>query len=554
MGNYRLRIYSIVLLAFLLGGAIRQMDAQTAPDKYWIQFTDKANSPYSIDQPRQFLSDRALERRARMGIAVNSMDLPVNQTYINEVTALSPEIYVVNRSKWFNAITIHLPDSTLLESIANLPHVLQIKSVTTYAGSREVALNRSTDSTPYTSETAYGDSEAQVKIHGGHILHEMGFRGRGMQVAVLDAGFRNVDKLPAFAKLRNEDRILGTHDFVDGDDYVYHAHDHGMMVLSTMAGYVPDSLIGTANEASYYLLRTEDPDQENVIEEDNWIAAAEWADSVGVDLINTSLGYSTFEDSLASHTYADMDGNTARISIASDLAAARGMLLVTSAGNSGSNAWHYITAPADADSVLTVGAVDRSGNHAFFSSFGPTSDGRIKPDVMAIGLQSTIARPDSTFTPGNGTSFSSPIMCGLVTCLWQAFPQKSNMEIIDKVKRSAHLYSMPNDSMGYGIPDLWEAFQMLRPIASGGFIFEAEVFPNPFSQEVVIVVRQQEPNNLRIQLFDMLGREATPAWHFLAHDNVLIERLDCSELQAGSYVLRIWSDNEHFSFPVIKSE
>lgn len=528
------------------------MCGQTAPDKYWVQFTDKEGIEETIDHPEEFLSTRAIERRSNQNIEVSSQDLPINYNYVNQIIALQDSIEIINVSKWFNAITIHTTDSLLINEIANLPFVADTRSVQVHMSDKRMPLSfRAKLDSPTTDH--YGHSGAQTTIHGAQLLHEMGFWGKGMHIAVLDAGFRKADILPVFDKMHEEGRLMDTRDFVDGDDNVYHASTHGMMVLSTMAGFEPDSLIGTAIDANYYLYRTEDGGQENVIEEDNWIAAAEHADSIGVDLINTSLGYTTFDDSTSNYTYADMDGNTSRITKASDIAASKGILLVTSAGNSGSGTWHFIGAPGDADSVLTVGAVNRSGEHAAFSSFGPTADGRIKPDVMAIGEQSTIARTDSTFIPGNGTSFSSPIMCGLVACFWQAFPEKNNMEIIDMVKRSSSLYTMPNDSMGYGIPNFWQAFSAFQAnIESNTIDFQA--FPNPFQETLVITFQASDKNSVNIRLVDALGKEIETRCNFVSDGAQMLCRLDLTALSAGLYYLKLEADSQSHVHRLLKAE
>jgi serine protease AprX len=551
MDSPRFRRY-LVLLTFLVFSAIRQMCGQTAPDKYWVQFTDKEGIEETIDQPRYFLSARAIQRRSAQKIDITAQDLPVSHAYIDLILALQDSIEIINVSKWFNAITIHTSDSLLIEEIANLPFVSGTRSVQAHHNRKELPPLKRVESQAQSTDE-YGASGAQTTIHGAQLLHEMGFWGKGMHIAVLDAGFRKADVLPVFDKLHNEGRLMDTRDFVDGDNNVFHASTHGMMVLSTMAGFEPDSLIGTAIDANYYLYRTEDGSQENVIEEDNWIAAAEHADSIGVDLINTSLGYTTFDDSTSNYTYANMDGNTSRITKASDIAASKGILLVTSAGNSGNGVWHFIGAPGDADSVLTVGAVDRSGEHAFFSSFGPTADGRIKPDVMAIGEQSTIARTDSTYIPGNGTSFSAPIMCGLVACFWQAFPEKNNMEIIEAVKRSSSLYSMPNDSMGYGIPNFWQAFSAFQAnIESNTLNFQA--FPNPFQETLVITFEASDKNSVNIRLMDALGKEIEDTCNFVSDGAQMLCRLDLTALSEGLYYLNIHADSQSLVHRLLKTE
>jgi subtilisin family serine protease len=388
----------------------------------------------------------------------------------------------------------------------------------------------------------------------GHLLHELGYHGEGMAIGVLDAGFKNVDENQAFSKLRSEDRLLGVKDFVEANSNVFDEHSHGALVLSTMAAYYPDSIIGTAFMADYYLVRSEEAALENVVEEDNWVAAIEFCDSLGLDVINTSLGYSMFDDSTMNHVIDDLDGNTTRITIASDIAASKGMLLVTSAGNSGSSEWHFITAPADADSILTIGAVDAAGHHASFSSFGPTADGRVKPDVVAMGKASAYVATNGLMSTGNGTSFSSPIIAGLTACLWQAFPDKSNMEIIDAIRRSAHTYSSPSDSLGYGIPDFWKAFNMLRVQENSESALGLEIFPNPFSNHVSVSFEANDTGSIKFELYDVSGRRLSIVTDGFSSGATRIKTFDFEwqDLPRGVYVFKLVADGVEETRKIIK--
>lgn len=543
-----MRFSLIVLLAAYAFGCL----SQTAPDKYWIQFSDKNNTPFSVDSPGDFLSEKALERRAHHGVEVEERDLPITPEYITEILAFD-SVSLVNVSKWFNAITIETPDSLLIEELADLPFVSQTRSVGTFpVDLSEPQLFRSPF--PSADTTFYGPSYHQISMLGGHLLHEAGFRGATMDIAILDAGYINLFKLPAFDELIESERILGTHDFVDGDNSVHYNHAHGMYVLSTMAGIIPDSLVGTAPEANYRLYRTEDVSYENVVEEDNWIAAIEHADSAGIWLVNTSLGYSLFDDSLAHHTYASLDGNTTRITQASDWAAQRGMLLVNSAGNSGSAPWHFITPPADADSILTVGSVDPNGFHVSFSSFGPTADGRVKPDVMALGYQCVIADHDSTIRLGNGTSFSAPITCGLAACLWQANSDRTNMEIIDAIRESASLYTMPNDSMGYGIPNFWRAHLILQSVEYQDNPFDLNVWPIPFSDQITMSFVTKNESQPTVRLLDSIGRDILIQIDPLKHDQYRVRTLNRSiaDLPRGMYFLQVYDDDRSSQKTLVK--
>ncbi|MEG1556622.1 MAG: S8 family serine peptidase, partial [Bacteroidales bacterium] len=237
---------------------------------------------------------------------------------------------------------------------------------------------------------------------------------------------------------------------------------HGTMVLSCIASYVPGELVGSAPFVAAYVAKTEDGRSENKIEEDNWVAGIEWADSLGCQVLNSSLGYTKFDDSLQTRTYEDLNGKTSRASRAATIAASKGMIVCNSAGNEGTKKWKYIGAPADAEQILSVGAVDINGKRASFSSYGPTADGRIKPDACAVGKNTFVATPRSKTLKSNGTSFSSPILSGMVVCLWQAFPEKSNLEIIDAIRKSGSQIMAPDSSLGYGITDFLRAYNYLN--------------------------------------------------------------------------------------------
>ncbi|MFH1321484.1 MAG: S8 family serine peptidase [Bacteroidota bacterium] len=440
-----------------------QSSAQTYPSKYWIQFTDKNNSPFSISDPAAFLSQRAIDRRTVQNIPIELNDLPVNPAYIDSVR--STGVSILNRSKWFNAVTIDTTgtnDTLVLDKIQSFSFVTQMDTVGKWKGPllSDVGVDKweienSTIAPVFSSlseDTDYGQSLNQIAMIGGDILHAHGYRGEGIIIAVLDAGFRNADIIPAFDSLRANDQIIGTWDFVNREVNVFGYHSHGTWVLSTMAANLPGQIVGTAPKARYWLLRTEDGDSEYVIEEDNWVAGAEFADSAGADVFNTSLGYTTFNDSTQDHTYADMDGNTTRITIGADIAASKGILVVNAAGNEGSSSWHYIVAAADGDSVLAVGAVDADGNYAGFSSAGPSFDGRIKPNVAAQGSNTVCAGIYGGITMLSGTSVASPIISGMAACLWQANPGATNMQVFDAIQQSASQYQNPDYLLGYGIP------------------------------------------------------------------------------------------------------
>ncbi len=436
-----------------------------AQDYYWVAFTDKNNSSYLLSHPEEYLSERAIQRRIRQNIPVDSLDLPVNSQYIEQVLDLNAEF--IHASKWLNGITVKSASDSFQTDALQLPFVSYIqmtkpvetnKSVT---GKFQIPKYKN-DEVPEIDSSFYGFSAKQIAQLNGHYLHEQGYFGQGIHVAVLDAGFLTVDQFAAFDSLRANNRILGTRDFVNPETDFYKTHYHGMSVLSCMAGYIPGMLIGTAPEASYWLLRSEDAASEYIIEEDNWVVAAEFADSAGADVINSSLGYFTFDDESMNHTYADMDGNTTRVTIGADIAASRGMLVFVSAGNEGNDPWKYIIAPADGDEVIAVGAVDGIGDPAAFTSYGPAADGDVKPNVAAMGRNTFLQKSDGTLGYANGTSFAAPIMAGFGACLWQANPQATAAEIKFVIEQSAHLYPFADSLMGYGIPDMKLADSILK--------------------------------------------------------------------------------------------
>jgi hypothetical protein len=449
-------------------------DAQLT--RYIIKFRDKGSSPFSLNNPGQYLTQRALDRRARYSIPIDSSDLPVTPRYIDSVR-LAGSVTILNTSRWLNQIAIKTTDAAAILKINSFPFVLSTTAIASKLQPTGVPLNKTMDSsvTGITFPTVsgrpqqvndyynYGLSNGQVKIHKGDFLHNHGFHGEGMQLAVLDAGFYHYLSLPTFDSIRANNQVLGTWDFVDNETSVDEDYSHGMQCLSTIAANMPGTFVGTAPKTSFYLYRTEDVGSEYPIEEQNLVAGAERADSLGVDLCSVSLGYNQFSNSMFDYTYADMNGNTSISARGADMAAKKGLLMVVAMGNEGNNAWHSLITPADADSVLSVGAVDTTGAVGSFSSYGPSSDGQVKPSVAAVGWLAIVANT-SNGQPGygNGTSFACPNMAGISTCLWQAFPEVSNMTIIDALEQSANNIQAPDNRIGYGIPDAKKAFVILQ--------------------------------------------------------------------------------------------
>ena len=444
----------LVLLVFALNICLGTFAQFTPEDtlKYRISLKDKAATDYSLQKPEMYLSKKSIERRKRQGLEIDSTDLPVCKKYVDAIRKKG--VHVLVTGKWDNFVTVSCNDSMLIAEIAGLPFVRSTervwRGVAKRASERDSLINK-----PLRTDSLYGPAITQIKMSHADRLHEAGFKGQGMTIAVIDAGFHNVDKIEAMKNIN----ILGTRDFVNPEADIYAESSHGMSVLSCMAMNQPNVMIGTAPEASYWLLRSEDEYSENLVEQDYWAAAIEFADSVGVDLVNTSLGYYSFDDPAKNYRYRDLNGHYALMSREAAKAADKGIVVVCSAGNSGSGSWKKITPPGDAENVITVGAVNKYGVLAPFSSVGNTADGRVKPDVVAVGLGSDIMGTDGNLRHANGTSFSSPIMCGMVACLWQACPELTAKEIIELVRRSGDRAVFPDNIYGYGIPDLWKAYQ-----------------------------------------------------------------------------------------------
>lgn len=448
---------TIVTLAVLLSLPIGAQKAY----KYRISLKDKAVTTYSLDKPEQYLSEKALERRAKQGLKVDPTDLPVCKAYVDAIR--DKGVSVVTTGKWNNTVTVQCEDTTLIDGIASLPFVRETEKVWTSPDSIPARngnrLKEIIDKLT-TTDNFYGAAYRQIAVHKGDSLHAAGFRGEGMTIAVIDGGFYNVDGMKALKNVN----ILGTKDFVDSHSDIYAENYHGMMVLSCMATNQPYSIVGTAPAASYWLLRSEDVDTENLVEQDYWASAIEFADSVGVDVINTSLGYREFDDKSKNYQYRNLDGRFALMSRSAGMAADKGMVVVCSAGNEGVKPWKKITPPADAFNVIAVAAIDSSLVNAPFSSVGNTTDGRVKPDVAAIGLGTAVMDTPGTITHANGTSFAAPTMCGLVACLWQSCPKLTAKQLIELIRESGDRADYPDNIYGYGIPDVYSAYKKVNGI------------------------------------------------------------------------------------------
>jgi subtilisin family serine protease len=508
--------YSFWLLTALLWGWLSPAArAQGTVRRHLIYFQDKAGTPYSVSQPQAFLSARALARRSRQGIAVRARDLPVSPAYVAQVRAVSGSPQVRYTSRWLNAAVVAC-DSATLGRIYQLPSVKggqTLSRLPEAPRSAPAPVAASAARTPADARATYGKAYAQNELIGAVAMHAAGYRGEGMQIAVFDAGFPGADQIGPLQLLQQQGRVAGTRNFVDGGTSVYQRNSHGTNCLGLIGGELPGTYVGTAPHATFHLCITEDVASEYPVEEANWLAATEYADSAGVDVISSSLGYNTFDRPAESHTYADLNGRTAISSLAALGAAQVGMVVVNSAGNDGNNSWHYIAVPADADSIITVGAVDSLRQHAGFSSYGPTADGRIKPTLSAMGVASAVLSATGGISRGNGTSYACPELAGLVAGFWQANPTLTAQQVIAALCRAASQAQAPDNTLGYGIPNFVAAYNLLHasaPLDSTGVATSGArlgIYPNPNrSGELTLVLPPALWRRaLRVRVLDAKG-------------------------------------------------
>jgi serine protease AprX len=457
------------LVIILIGSCLLFTEAEAQFTRYVVKLKNKGGSPYSISTPTAYLSQRAINRRTRFGIVIDSTDLPVTPSYITQIRNI-PNVTVLNISRWHNSVAIQTSDPNAITAINALSFVQSTSPISARTGNTteklivaDEPLNNTARETRIEADYFnYGaGSLAEINLHKGQFLHNIGLRGQGMIIAMLDGGFFSYNTLDAMDSIILNNQVLDTWDFYSNNTNVADDHPHGMQCLSTIAANIPGQFIGKAPKANFFLYRTEETASEYPIEEFNMVCGMERADSAGADIISASLGYSEFDNSTFDHTYAQMNGNTTIAAIGADLAAKKGILFVNAAGNEGSNPWHYITTPADGDSVLAVAAVNTAGAVGSFSSYGPSSDGQVKPDVASVGVSAMVQATNNTVVTGSGTSFACPNMAGLSTILWQGFPEVSNMRIIRALREAGNIASSPNDRIGYGIPDMKSAFGTL---------------------------------------------------------------------------------------------
>ena len=536
------------ILILLVTAVVAQ--AQIATNIYWVQFTDKADSPYSIDNPEEFLSQRALDRRARLNIALDEYDIPVNPQYLEAVEACGAQL--LNPSKWLNGVSVYTDSQAVVDAINALDFVEVVRNCPNFPEAQRdkeiwLANEMQESGRKGASRGYYGGAEIQVTQLRVNELHNMGYDGTGVYIAVLDGGFIGTPDQTCFDNMRAEGRLLGIRDYVFGSTSVYSQSTHGTSCLSTMAAYDPNNMVGTAPMASYLLIHTEDGNGENIVEEYNWVSGAEYADSIGVDLCSTSLGYIDFDMPQWDHHFQDFDGHTAPMTIGAEIAASRGIICLNSAGNEGAGTC-TLGIPADAEHIITVGSVTSEGERSSFSSTGPTYDGRIKPDVMAMGSDTYVASGYPNWSPyynGSGTSFSNPVLAGAVACLRQAKPNASVQEICDAVRAAGDHANNPDNYYGYGIPNFVEALEILN--VEEVLMGENEilsVFPNP-SRGKVNVTLKDGYDGANMTVYDNIGR-------------IIINTVNTNELEAalndlssGVYTVNVVSENGSQTLKVV---
>lgn len=481
--------YFLILFLFT---QLQVVSTQTNNYKFRVYLRDKPTMDSVSGDPLFFLSQKALERRKEQDVRIDSTDYPVSKTYKNEITNLG--VQIVTESRWFNTVVVQCPDSAEIDKVENLDFVDSVKFVwrgQSYSNSNEIRPRLSSPdcSSDTLRESLFGASAHQFALHNAQNMLTAGFRGKGIDIAVIDAGFTNIDVIPPFV----HSFVSGYKNFVP-DGHIFSASDHGTKVVSTMALNVPHKVMGSAPQASYLLLRSEDEESEFPVEEDYWVAAVEYADSLGVKLVNTSLGYNRFDDSTLNYTHKELTGKRSLISRAADTAFDKGILVVGSAGNEGNKAWEKITMPADSKKMLTIGAIGTDSTIVSFSSRGPTADGRIKPDLVSVGRSTLTIGQNGIIGYTNGTSFSSPFLAGLIGSLWSVNPQLNRNELIEIVRSSAHQFHSPDSIFGYGIPDFKIAYdRVLKTLKQETEKATAELMNVSITDDGKLMVELNEP-------------------------------------------------------------
>jgi hypothetical protein len=529
----------ILFLLFLTTFAARAQDSQ-----YFVFFKDKAGTPYSLSTPSQFLSERSIARRQKQNISISEEDLPVDPDYVSQVKSSGAIVFYTSR--WWNGALIEASSAAII-SVNALPfvsHSLLVAPGKKMTGGR-IRSNKHRKS----SNADEPVNQIQLEQIGLDEMHDSGFKGEGIRVAIFDAGFIGVNQTEPFSLLFQESRVKQTFNFVNNKSEVFQNHSHGTEVLSVMAANTPGVFTGGAHQAEYLLYITEDVTSEYRVEEYNWTIAAERADSAGADVINSSLGYYDFDDPAMNYEKSDLDGKKAVITKAARKAIDKGIIVVTSAGNEGGNSWKLITPPADADGILAVGSVNSLGTLSSFSSQGPTTDNRIKPDVVSMGSGTTVIRWNGALGNSSGTSLSSPLIASLVTGVLQAFPTLSAAQVYEAIVNSAHQAGNPDNRLGYGIPHFRAVKNYIESEQAEEII---SVYPNPVDgNRIQIKLKSLTEAPLHIVIFDSQGKLAEEYSNQINWLNNPLE-YDVSKLQAGLYLIRITTGTQTATIKFVK--
>lgn len=549
----------IILMLLLLSSVYAF--AQT-PTCYRIYLHDKNNTNYNVHLPHQFLSQRALAKRAKFAIPITEEDLPISQQYVNAILSLDDNIRVLTQSKWMNTVVVYCPNNNIVSTFSTLPFVDSILPVACYVLNNANIVNSNENeyfdnsivSALQTRDYNYGSSIEQIGVHNGQLLHQAGFQGDSMLIAILDGGWEGFSDSPYFTHLYQNGQIWGVRDLIPDVNNIYTGHTHGTCVTSIIGAKSEGELIGTAPNANFFFIRSENPWSEQLIEEDFWTAGAELADSLGADVINSSLGYTTFADFPYADFYVSQsDGVTGISSRAATIATEKGIVVVISAGNEGESEWGYISRPSDAFNVLCVGAVSKDTMIASFSSHGFSADGRVKPDVVSVGWNTWVVYPNSEgddyVAQGNGTSFSGPVITGMAACLWQSLPNKTATEIMQIIREHGHQFNNPDSIMGYGVPDFYQAYLDNRDVDTVGIThYELPIlgYPNPCIDNFTIVNANYDI--VQVEFYDMTGRRLfyhNPDQSYYLYFNL-------SNFPSGIYFAKIIRKNQINSIKIIK--
>jgi len=529
--------FKITFLLLLISNSV------LAQNRYVVFFKDKNNNPYSVSQPESFLSAKAIVRRNHSSIAVNADDLPVTPLYVTQIRQTGAKAFFTSR--WMNAVLIEVDNEAALDLINALPIVSKVELA---APGKKLIGGRMKQLKQKNASTSSGATQTQLQMLGLNTMHSDNIHGEGVTVSILDSGFPGVSTAPAFQPILAENRIKLTKDFVTNSANVYQFDRHGTEVLSVIAGQLPGTFSGGAYLANFMLFVTEDVSSEYRVEEYNWLFAAEKADSAGTDVIQSSLGYNTFDDPKMDYTKANMDGKTSVISKAAAMARDRGIIVVVSAGNEGNNQWGLITAPADVDGILATGAVNTAGIRASFSSTGPTADGRIKPDVVALGQNTSVILPAGTVGTESGTSLAAPLITSLVVGLLQAYPQMTPAEIVLAIKLSADKSGNPDNKLGYGLPNYRAIMNYFNLSKLSEDIF---IYPNPTDSILSIAFKKPPEGPVELIFYDVQGSLLSNPIGALNWQNNPVQ-IPLINLAPGTYLLKVTTPTATKTFRFVK--